>query len=105
MSKILEYLKQTALVTPYADIKFVDPKGRLYIFIRATKKMPPPPEETLPHPYGVDVETIQRLIRVTDYRNMLDFMQKHFHRVGKGISLSFLEFAGFIKSEDPKKLK
>jgi DNA topoisomerase-6 subunit B len=32
-------------------------------------------------------------------------MQKHFHRVGKGISLSFLEFAGFIKSEDPKKLK
>jgi len=105
MSKILEYLKQTALVTSYADIKFVDPKGRLYVFTRATTKMPPPPKETLPHPYGVDVETIQRLIRVTEYRNMLDFMQKHFHRVGEGISLSFLEFAGFIKSEDPKKLK
>jgi DNA topoisomerase-6 subunit B len=105
VSKILEYLKQTALVTPYADIKFVDPKGRLYLFTRATKKMPPPPKETLPHPYGVDVETIQRLVRVTEYRNMLDFMQKHFHRVGEGISLSFLEFAGFIKSADPKKLK
>ncbi len=105
MSKILEYLKQTALVTPYADIKFVDPKGRLYVFTRATTKMPPPPKETLPHPYGVDVETIQRLIRVTKCRNMLDFMQKHFHRVGEGISLSFLEFAGFVKSEDPKKLK
>jgi len=105
VSKILEYLKQTALVTPYADIKFVDPKGRLYLFTRATKKMPPPPKETLPHPYGVDVETIQRLIRVTGYRNMLDFMQKHFHRVGESTSLSFLEFAGFIKSEDPKKLK
>ncbi len=105
VSKILEYLKQTALVTPYADIKFVDPKGRLYLFTRATKKMPPPPKETLPHPYGVDVETIQRLVRVTEYRNMLDFMQKHFHRVGEGISLNFLEFAGFIKSADPKKLK
>jgi len=105
MSKILEYLKQTALVTPYADIKFVDPKGRLYLFTRATKKMPPPPKETLPHPYGVDVETIQRLIRVTECRNMLDFMQKHFHRVGKGISLTFLEFAGFVKSEDLKNLK
>ncbi len=105
VSKILEYLKQTALVTPYADIKFVDPKGRLYLFTRATKKMPPPPKETLPHPYGVDVETIQRLVRVTEYRNMLDFMQKHFHRIGEGISLSFLEFAGFIKSVDPKKLR
>ena len=105
VSKILEYLKQTALVTPYAELKFVDPKGRLYLFSRATKKMPPPPKETLPHPYGVDVETIQRLIRVTECRNMVEFMRTHFHRVGEGISLSFLEFAGFIKSEDPKKLK
>nr|MQY62225.1 DNA topoisomerase VI subunit B [archaeon] len=86
MSKILEYLKQTALVTPYADIKFVDPKGRLYLFRRATTKMPPPPTETLTHPYGVDVETLQRIIRVTDCRNLLDFMRKHFHRVGQGTS-------------------
>jgi DNA topoisomerase-6 subunit B len=105
MSKILEYLKQTALVTPYANITFVDPKGRLYMFSRATKKMPPPPTETLAHPYGVDVETIQRLIRITNCRNMLDFMQKHFHRVGKGTSISFLDYAGFIKTSNPQKLK
>jgi DNA topoisomerase-6 subunit B len=105
MSKILEYLKQTALLTPYADIKFVDPKGRLYMFNRATTKMPPPPTETLAHPYGVDVETLQRLIRVTNSRNLLDFMRKHFHRVGQGTSLNFLDFAGFIKTPDPKRLK
>lgn len=105
MPKILEYLKQTAMVTPYANIKFVDPRGRLYTFTRATTKVPPAPEETLPHPYGVDVEIIQRLIRVTECKNMVDFMQKHFHRVGENISLSFLEFAGFIRSADPKKLK
>jgi DNA topoisomerase-6 subunit B len=105
MSKILEYLKQTALVTPYADIRFVDPKGRLYLFSRATKKMPPPPTETLAHPYGVDVETIQRLIRITNCRNLLDFMRKHFHRVGQGTSLSFLDFAGFIKTVNPQRLK
>ncbi len=105
MSKILEYLKQTALVTPYADIRFVDPKGRLYMFNRATSHMPPPPTETLAHPYGVDVETLQRLIRVTDRRNLLDFMRKHFHRVGQGTSLNFLDFAGFIRTPEPKRLK
>jgi len=105
MPKILEYLKQTALVTPYADIQFVDPKGRLYIFTRATTKMPPPPKETLPHPYGVDVEVIQRLIRVTDCQNMIDFMQKHFHRVGETISRHFLEFAGISVTKDPRRLK
>ena len=105
MPKILEYLKQTALVTPYAKIIFADPRGRLYLFTRATTKMPPPPDETLPHPYGVDVETIQRLIRVTQYRNMLDFMQKHFLRIGQNISNRFLEFAGISKTKNPKRLK
>jgi DNA topoisomerase-6 subunit B len=38
MSKILEYLKQTALVTPYADIRFVDPKGRLYMVYSCHKQ-------------------------------------------------------------------
>ncbi len=105
MPKILEYLKQTAVVTPYAKIIFADPRGRLYLFTRATTKMPPPPKETLPHPYGVDVETIQRLIRITECRNMFDFMQRHFLRVGENISNRFLEFAGINNSKNPKRLK
>jgi len=105
MPRILEYLKQTALVTPYANIIFVDPKGRMYRFTRATKKMPPPPKETKPHPYGVDVETIQRLVRVTPYRNMVDFMRNHFHRVGEVTAHKFLESAGISETRDPRKLK
>ncbi len=105
MPKILEYLKQTALVTPYANITFIDPKGRLYKLTRVTTKMPLPPKETLPHPYGVDVETIQRLIRITPCRNMLDFMKTHFHRIGENIAHHFLEFAGISERKNPKKLK
>jgi len=105
MSRILEYLKQTALVNPYANITFIDPKGRLYKFTRVTTKMPPPPRETKPHPYGVDVETIQRLMRITPYRNMVDFMRYHFHRVGQKTAHRFLEFAGIPKTKQPRKLK
>jgi len=105
MPRILEYLKQTALVNPYANITFIDPKGRLYKFTRVTTKMPPPPKETKPHPYGVDVEAIQRLMRITPYRNMVDFMRYHFHRVGEKTAHKFLEFAGISKTKDPRKLK
>ena len=105
MPKILEYLKQTAMVTPYANITFVDPKGRLYRFTRVTTDMPPPPEETLPHPYGVDVETIQRLAKTTNCRNMLDFMQKHFHRIGERTAEQFLNFAEISEKKNPRKLK
>jgi DNA topoisomerase-6 subunit B len=98
-------MKQTALVNPYANITFIDPKGRLYKFTRATTNMPPPPRETKPHPYGVDVETIQRLMRITPCRNMIDFMKYHFHRVGDKTAHKFLEFAGIAKTKDPRKLK
>ncbi|UCG45214.1 MAG: DNA topoisomerase VI subunit B [Candidatus Bathyarchaeota archaeon] len=104
-SKILEYLKQTALVTPYANIIFTDPKGMFYRFTRGTAEMPPPPKETLPHPYGVDVENIQRLIRVTPCRNILEFMKTHFHRVGENIARRFLEFSGIREKRNPKKMK
>jgi DNA topoisomerase-6 subunit B len=105
MPKVLEYLKETAIVNPYANITFVDPKGRLYKFQRTVDKMPPPPEETLPHPYGVDVETIQRIIRISKQRNMLDFMQKHFHRVGKKTANQFLETAQVSKKANPERLR
>ncbi len=105
MPRILEYLKQTALVTPYANITFVDPKARMYRFMRAVKLMPPPPKETKPHPYGVDVETIQRLVRMTSTRNMVDFMRTHFHRVGDVTARKFLQSTGIAETRNPTKLK
>jgi DNA topoisomerase VI subunit B len=96
MPKILDYFKQTAMVNPYANLTFVDPKGRLYKFTRATTEMPEPPKETLPHPYGVDVELLQRLIQITHYNNMSDFLKGHFHRVGDITAVKFLIFSNLI---------
>jgi len=104
MPKIIEYFKQTAMVNPYANLTFVDPKGRLYKFTRATTDMPEPPKETLPHPYGVDVELLQRLIQITPYKNMLEFLKHHFHRVGDITAQKFLMFSGLSPSKNPKKL-
>ena len=104
MSNILEYLMQTAIACPYANIVFVDPRGRLYRFDRTTRKMPVPPKETLPHPYGVDVETIQRIINATDCSDMFCFLTKHFHRVGKNTAGNFCTYAGLKTGRDPKSL-
>jgi DNA topoisomerase-6 subunit B len=104
MPKLLDYFKQTAMVNPYANLTFVDPKGRLYRFTRVTNDMPTPPKETRPHPYGVDVELLQRLIQVTSYKNMPEFLKNHFHRVGEITAQKFLEFSNIAPSKNPKKL-
>ena len=104
MPKILDYFKQTAMVSPYADIVFVDPRNRLYMFQRNTTKMPSAAKEVKPHPYGVDVETIQRIMRATDSKSMASFMTTHFHRVGEKTAQKFLKEAEIDPDLDPKKL-
>lgn len=61
-AKIRDYVYQTSLITPYATITFDDPKGEKYHYPRIIKTMPKPPTIIRPHPYGIDVETIRRMI-------------------------------------------
>ncbi|HDI01805.1 MAG TPA: DNA topoisomerase VI subunit B, partial [Candidatus Bathyarchaeota archaeon] len=103
--KVVEYLRQTALVNPYANLTFVDPRGRLYRFVRATKEMPPPPREAKPHPKGVDVELVRRMIASANEETLLGFLVKNFQRVGPKTATKFLEFAGFEPDRNPRSLK
>jgi DNA topoisomerase-6 subunit B len=102
--RIQDYFRESALVTPYADITFVDPTGKLLAFTRGTTEMPEPPKETLPHPHGLDVEAVKRLIRGWKGGSLARFMVKNFHRVGDKIAKDFLSSAGFDPAADPKAL-
>ena len=102
--KVNEYFKQTALVASYANLTFVDPTGQVAFFERATTSLPPPPKETLPHPYGIDVEALKRIIKVSETHDMKTFMVTHFHRVGDRIATKFLEFAGISPRLPPRRL-
>ncbi|WKT58059.1 hypothetical protein QVH35_00505 [Candidatus Nitrosotenuis chungbukensis] len=67
-SKIRDYVYQTSLITPYATITFDDPKGEKFQYKRIVDTMPPAPTIIRPHPHGVDVETIRRMIADTHYQ-------------------------------------
>ncbi|MDG6928783.1 MAG: DNA topoisomerase VI subunit B [Nitrososphaerota archaeon] len=100
-AKIADYFRNTALVTPYANIAFVDPNGRLLHFRRGTDEMPEPPKETLPHPHGIDVEAVKRLIRNWKGGPVSKFMTQTFHRVGGKTALDFLAYASVPPGQDP----
>ena len=61
-TKIRDYVYETSLITPYASIKFDDPKGQKFHHSRFVKDIPPPPTIIRPHPHGIDVERIRRMI-------------------------------------------
>ncbi|MEM2773855.1 MAG: DNA topoisomerase VI subunit B, partial [Nitrososphaerota archaeon] len=103
-AKIIEYFKQTAISNPHASILFIDVKGRMYFFPRATDIVPEPPKETRPHPVGVDVELMNRLIANSKEKTLLSFLVSNFQRVGEKTAREILEIANLPIDKDPKKL-
>lgn len=103
-SRIIEYIKRTALIAPYAEIVFETPENELYYFPRVTKKMPKPPNEAKPHPHGIDIEQLKLMITLTKTKTMLDFMIEEFQSIGEITARKFLESVEIDPNMNPKVL-
>ncbi|OVA06658.1 Histidine kinase-like ATPase [Macleaya cordata] len=90
-SKILHYMRQMAVITPYAQFLFkfvsdVADKNVTIRFARRTDVMPPVPIETKHHPSAVDLLLIKRLITETSKQTLLQFLQHEFVNIGKSFA-------------------
>jgi len=79
---VLEYLKQTAISNPYANITFDSPSGKID-FKRGVEKLPSQPGEIKPHLAGVELGIMVRMLHDTSTRSILGFLTTEFSRVGK----------------------
>ncbi|KAG0600568.1 hypothetical protein M758_11G044100 [Ceratodon purpureus] len=87
-SKIINYMRQMGVITPYAEFRFSyigpTPDKNLTIrFSRRTDVMPPVPEETKYHPSAVDLLLIKRLISESKEIHLQPFLQKEFVSINK----------------------
>lgn len=98
-----EYLKQTAIVNPYANIKYFSPHGKVE-YKRVTKKLPRLPKEIKPHPYGVEIGVLERMLKLTKARNLKAFLTKEFCRVGAGTASKICKISGLKVSMKPQEL-
>ncbi|GIL49361.1 hypothetical protein Vafri_5660 [Volvox africanus] len=90
-SKIVRYLRQIAVITPYAHFCFTykaeEDKNSMRInFRRRTDVMPPPPRATKHHPSSVDLELVKRLIAATDTKTLTAFLRKEFDCVSPALA-------------------
>uniref|UniRef100_A0A804QA58 DNA topoisomerase 6 subunit B n=1 Tax=Zea mays TaxID=4577 RepID=A0A804QA58_MAIZE len=87
-SKILHYMRQMAVITPYAQFLFkflsdAADKNLTIKFTRRTDVMPPVPLQTKHHPSAVDLLLIKRLVAETTKQNLLQFLQHEFVNISK----------------------
>ena len=100
---IPEYLKQTAIANPYANITYNGPNG-LQKFERSTKVMPPRPKEIKPHPYGIELGILKRMATFTRGRSVSGFLMSDFSRVGRSSAEQICRLAKVDPNKNPKEL-
>ncbi|MFC1728401.1 DNA topoisomerase VI subunit B [Nanoarchaeota archaeon] len=97
-----EYLKETAIVNPHATIIYTNPKAEQIIFPRIIKEMPKEPKEIKPHPYGVEIGMIIKMMGWTTSKTLQQFLTTDFSRVGAKSAKEICERAGVLPKTKPK---
>ncbi|MFB6074203.1 MAG: DNA topoisomerase VI subunit B [Haloarculaceae archaeon] len=76
-----DYVKHTAVVNPHARIELREPDAH-FKYERATDQLPAETEEIRPHPHGVELGTLLKMLEATDSYSVSGFLQGEFTRVG-----------------------
>jgi DNA topoisomerase-6 subunit B len=101
---IFEYLKETAIVNPHAQITLYEPDGKKTIFERATDIMPPRPKEIKPHPEGMEIGDLVKYASNTQQKTMKAFLKNDFSRITDRLANEILEISKVNPDKNPSKL-
>ena len=94
-----EYIRQTAIINPHATIIYTNPKAEQFVYARATDQLPKEPLEIKPHPYGLELGILVKMLKNTDSRTLQSFLTNDLSRVGSGTAKDICDNALL----DPKK--
>ena len=83
---VYEYLQQTAIVNPHAQITFIEPDGRKTVFKRVSDNLPPRTREIKPHPHGIELGELINMVRNTKAYRLTSFLTSEFSRVSPKIA-------------------
>jgi len=102
---LYEYLQNTSVVNPHAQITFIEPSGERHVFERVTDSLPKPTVELKkPHPHGIEMGTLIKMIKNSRTRKLSTFLKTEFVSMGERTTDAVCRKAGLDKDMDPKSL-
>ena len=107
---VYQYLRMTSIVNPHASISLVvmDKEGEIIEegnWVRTSNKLPRVVEEIKPHPHGIHLGTLQRMLRESTDRRMTSFLKHNFSGVSSRAAKEILGIADIEEGRTPKRIK
>jgi len=102
---VYQYLRMTSIVNPHAEISFTDPEGERTIFTRVTEKLPRVVDAIKPHPSGMHLGQLQRMLKSSDERKLTSFLRHNFSGVSQRAAKELIVAAELEEGSKPKLVK
>jgi DNA topoisomerase-6 subunit B len=99
-----DYIEQTALANPHVSIVYSPPKDEQIRYERVTQELPRESIEIKPHPYGVELGILLRLLKETRSRNLRSTLTSEFSRVSQAVATEICQVAGLKPEAKPSRL-
>jgi DNA topoisomerase-6 subunit B len=99
-----DYVEQTALANPHAEILYTPPKQEAVRYARAVSELPEEPKEIRPHPYGVELGRLMRMLQDTPARHLSSALKGDFSRVTDKVVAEVCQIAQLRPTTRPRDL-
>jgi len=99
-----DYIEQTALANPHVTLRYLAPKEDVKLFLRVAADLPVESKEIKPHPYGVELGILLRMMKDTASRNVVAMLSNDFSRVSPAVAEQICRVAGVKGDADPRRV-
>jgi len=99
-----EFLQLTAISNPHATLIYKAPGADVVEFPRATTELPREAKEIKPHPYGIELGILIKMLKDTDSSSLQGFLQNDFCRVSAAVAKEICEKAGLYEKAKPSRI-
>ena len=97
-----DYVRQTAIANPHSEIFYSFPGGEgTQHFPRGSESLPPEPREIKPHPHGVELGALIKMMKETSARQLSVALQRTFSRVSQRVAQEICEAAHLKPNSNP----
>jgi len=99
-----EFLKLVAVANPHVHLTYKDPDGNVVEYAQAVKELPDETDEIKPHPHGVELGLLIKMLQDCDQRQITAFLQQEFSRVGPKVAKEICDKAKISHKAHPKRI-
>ncbi len=88
------YLEQTVVANPHLELTYKPPRGNPVHYPRVADQLPPEAQEIKPHPHGVELGMLIKILHESTGRTVHDTLVSEFSRVTSAVADEICERAG-----------